>query len=127
MTMSLIRWVYLFIAAFSEIWWTYSLKYLDIKKIIDTPVKLYFTAPANAKLLVPPLGYVLFGLTNIFFFSLAMKEIPTAIAFTVWVAISIIGLKLMDVFVFKASSFNATDFFFYALIIIGIVGLKKNI
>lgn len=91
-----------------------------------TPVKLYFTEPANAKILVPPLGYVLFGLTNIFFFSLAMKEIPTAVAFAVWVAISIVGLKLMDVFVFKASSISTTDFFFYALIIIGIIGIKKN-
>lgn len=126
MTVPLIRWVYLFIAAFSEIWWTYSLKYVDMKKIIDTPVKLYFAEPVNAKILLPPLGYVLFGLTNIFFFSLAMKEIPVAVAFAVWVAISIVGLKLMDVFIFKTSSFNITDFFFYALIVIGILGIKKN-
>ena len=127
MTLSLVRWMYLLIAALAEVWWTYSLKYIDLKKIWATPVKLYFSEPVNAKLLMPPLGYVLFGITNIFFFSLAMKQIPTDVAFTVWVAFSIIGLKLMDVFVFKASSLNTTDFFFYALIIIGIVGLKKNI
>jgi quaternary ammonium compound-resistance protein SugE len=119
--------MYLFIAAISEVWWTYSLKYVDVRKILATPVKNYFEEPANARILAPALGYVLFGVGNIFFFSLAMKEIPTSVAFTVWVAISIIGLKLMDVFVFKASSFSNTDFFFYALIIIGILGLKKTI
>jgi quaternary ammonium compound-resistance protein SugE len=127
MTMSLIRWMYLFIAAISEVWWTYSLKYVDVRKILATPVKNYFEEPSNTRILAPALGYVLFGVGNIFFFSLAMKEIPTSVAFTVWVAISIIGLKLMDVFVFKASSFSNTDFFFYALIIIGILGLKKTI
>lgn len=125
--MSLLRWMYLFIAAISEVWWTYSLKYIDMKKILSTPVKLYFIEPQYAKFLLPVLGYILFGIGNIVFFSLAMKEIPTAVAFTVWVAMSIVGLKLMDVFVFKASSFNANDFFFYALIIIGILGLKKTI
>jgi hypothetical protein len=33
----------------------------------------------------------------------------------------------MDVFVFKAFSYNNTDLFYYALIIIGIIGLKKTI
>jgi multidrug transporter EmrE-like cation transporter len=127
MTMSLIRWVYLLIAAISEVWWTYSLKYVDVKKIISTPVKSYFTDPGNTKILAPAIGYLLFGVGNIFFFALAMKEIPTAVAFTVWVAMSIIGLKIMDVLVFKASSICSTDFFFYALIIIGILGLKKTI
>lgn len=127
MSVTLLRWTYLFIAAISEVWWTYSLKYIDIKKIFATPVKQYFLVPENTKLLAPVLGYILFGIGNIFFFSLAMKEIPTAVAFTVWVAISIIGLKLMDVFVFKASQLSHSDFIFYALIIIGILGLKKDI
>jgi quaternary ammonium compound-resistance protein SugE len=127
LTMSLLRWFYLFIAAVAEIWWTYSLKYIDMKKIFATPVKQYFIEPQNTKILAPALGYILFGVCNIFFFSLAMKEIPTSVAFTVWVAISIVGLKLMDVLVFKASSFNNADFFFYALIIIGILGLKKTV
>jgi quaternary ammonium compound-resistance protein SugE len=126
MTMSLIRWMYLFIAAISEVWWTYSLKYVDVKKIISTPVSSYFSDPGNTRILAPALGYFLFGIGNIIFFSLAMKQIPTAVAFTVWVAMSIIGLKIMDVFVFKASSFDMKDFFFYALIIIGIIGLKKT-
>jgi quaternary ammonium compound-resistance protein SugE len=127
MTMSLVRWMYLLIAAISEVWWTYSLKYVEPKKILSTPVREYFLEPSSAKILAPALGYVLFGVSNIFFFSLAMKEIPTSVAFTVWVAMSIVGLKLMDVFVFQASSLDHKDFFFYALIIIGIIGLKKTI
>lgn len=127
MTMSLIRWMYLLIAAISEVWWTYSLKYVDVKKIISTPVRLYFVDPGNTRILAPALGYILFGIGNIFFFSLAMKQIPTSVAFTVWVAMSIVGLKIMDVLVFKASTFDAKDFIFYALIIIGILGLKKTI
>ena len=127
MTMSLVRWMYLFIAAISEVWWTYSLKYVEPKKILSTPIRQYFSEPSDTKILAPAFGYILFGIGNIFFFSLAMKEIPTSVAFTVWVAMSIVGLKFMDVFVFKASQISTTDFFFYALIIIGIIGLKKTI
>jgi quaternary ammonium compound-resistance protein SugE len=123
--MATIRWIYLVIAALSEVWWTYSLKYIDLKKIFSTPVKLYFTDFDKARIIAPVLGYILFGVGNIIFFSLAMKQIPTSVAFSAWVAISIIGLKLMDVFVFKASSFSHTDFIYYALIIIGILGLKR--
>ncbi len=126
MTMSLVRWIYLLIAAISEVWWTYSLKYIDLKKIFSTPVKSYFVEPQHTRILAPALGYLLFGICNIFFFSLAMKEIPTAIAFTVWVAMSIVGLKIMDVWVFKASSFSNIDLLYYALIIIGILGLKRG-
>ncbi len=126
MTMTLIRWTYLFIAAFSEVWWTYSLKYVDLRKIIATPVKLYFTEPVHTRILAPAIGYLLFGIGNIFFFSLAMKEIPISVALSVWVAITLVGLKLMDVFVFKASTFSTRDYFFYTLLIIGILGLKKT-
>ena len=81
--MSRIRWAYLFIAAISEIWWTYSFKYVDVKKIISTPIKLYFVEPEYVRILAPAIGYILFGIGYIYFFSLAMKEIPMAVAFTV--------------------------------------------
>lgn len=125
--MSLLRWTYLFIASISEVWWTYSLKYIDLKKIFSTPIRYYFTDPVHFKILAPVAGYILFGVGNIIFFSLAMKKIPTSVAFTSWMAISIVGLKLMDVLVFKASSFNKSDMLFYALILIGIIGLKKGL
>jgi quaternary ammonium compound-resistance protein SugE len=125
--MTILRWTYLLIAALSEVWWTYSLKYINLKKIFSTPLRYYFEDATQVKILAPVAGYILFGVGNIIFFSLAMKGIPTSIAFTTWMAFSIVGLKLMDVFVFKASSFHITDVIFYAFIVIGIIGLKKNI
>jgi quaternary ammonium compound-resistance protein SugE len=36
--------------------------------------------------LLPFIGYILFGLANIYLFSLAIKALPTATAFAVWTA-----------------------------------------
>ena len=47
-------------------------------------------------MLVPFVGYILFGLANIYLFSLAIKQIPTATAFAVWTAITLIFIKIAE-------------------------------
>jgi quaternary ammonium compound-resistance protein SugE len=123
--MKLNYWFYLTIAAIFEVCWTYSLKYMDLKKINTLSFKLLFT-PYQSSIIGPIAGYILFGLGNIFFFSLAMKVIPPSIAFAVWMAITLIGLKCTDTFFFK-ESFSILDTFYILLIIIGIIGLNRKI
>lgn len=74
--------------------------------------------------IVSPLaGYVLFGLANVYFFSLALKQIPTATAFAVWTGSSIVLIKLAGT-VFFRESVSWQEIFFMLLIMCGIMGLK---
>ncbi len=51
----------------------------------------------------PLAGYLLFGLANVYFFSLAIKQIPTATAFAVWTGVSLVLIKLADSVFFHES------------------------
>lgn len=118
-------WVYLFIASVFEIAWTFSLKFLDLKKIGAIRWSAFFGNRQNLLVLAPLLGYIVFGLANVCFFSLSMKQIPTATALAVWMGIALIGVKLVDISVFK-EPWNPAQFFYMALILAGIIGLKKG-
>lgn len=118
-------WIYLMIAALFEICWTYSLKFLSIKKIKAIPWLHFFNNKENALTLCPLLGYIVFGLCNILFFSMAMKQIPAATALAVWMGMTLVGVKLLDIGLFK-QPYDLYQFFYIALIIIGIVGLKRS-
>lgn len=71
---------------------------MDVKKIISTPIKLYFVEPEYIRILAPAIGYILFGIGNIYFLSLPWKKYQRLLHLPL-AAISIVGLKLMDVFV----------------------------
>jgi quaternary ammonium compound-resistance protein SugE len=73
--------------------------------------------------LLPLIGYVLFGLANIYFFSNAIKHIPMAMAFAVWTATTLVFLKISEVAVFH-QRISWAEIFFMLLIMIGILGLK---
>ena len=119
------HWLYLIIASVLEIGWTFSLKFIsfsDLKKISGR--NLFSDFNSNFIIILPFLGYVFFGIGNIYFFSLAMKQIPASTAFAVWMAVALAGMKLLEVLVFKAS-ISATDLFCFVLLIIAIIGIKK--
>ncbi|MBC7936581.1 MAG: hypothetical protein H7Y86_14620 [Rhizobacter sp.] len=118
-------WIYLFIASLFEIAWTYSLKLLDMRKVGDIKWLYFFNNPAGLIVLLPLLGYIFFGLANIICFSAAIKSIPAATAFSVWMGITLIGLKIVDISIFK-QPYHLSQFFFIALILVGIVGLKES-
>ena len=116
------QWIYIFIAACMETCWTYSLKYLEFRKI---PNLRFSTLLESEGLMiwVPLAGYIVFGIGNIYFFSMAMKQIPTATAFAVWTSVSIVLIKISEVVITK-SSISYQEIFFLTLTVAGIIGLK---
>ncbi len=118
-------WLYLFIASIFEIAWTFSLKFLDVKKVLAIPWLHFFGTRNNFFVLAPLLGYIFFGIANIIFFSVALKHIPAATAMAVWLGTALVGVKLVDIIAYK-QPYNFQQFIYFALIIIGIVGLKRD-
>lgn len=119
----MIAWVYLFIASCMEVCWIYSLKMLDIKRIGQIKVATVFTDSAPWQALMPLLGYIAFGVANIYFFSQSMKTIPASTAFAVWMGLALIFSKAVGILVFK-EAFNTQQLVFTAVVLVGIVGLK---
>ncbi len=119
----MIYWLYIVIAAAFEACWIYSLKFLNMKAISGIRVSTMVSDKDPWKTLLPLAGYIAFGLSNIYFFSMAMKGIPASTAFAVWMALALIFSKLMDVFVFN-EAYNLQQLFFTGVVLVGIVGLK---
>lgn len=120
-----IHWFYLFIAALLETAWTYSIKFLTFKDVLTLRLGNFYTPDKGLPILIPFLGYIFFGIGNIYFFSLAMKTIPTAIAFAVWTSLTLILIKMTDTFFFH-QKLSFTEVFYTILIVIGIIGLKTS-
>ncbi len=120
------QWLYLFIASLFEVGWIFSLKKLsfaEIKKISFQAISQHPTD--NFIILLPLLGYIGFGLANIYFFSLAMKQIPASTAFAIWMALTLVGVKLIEVIFYK-EAIKPLDYVFLALLAVAIIGLKKS-
>ena len=115
-------WIYLIFAATLETCWMFSLKFLAFSKFKLLTFQNFITSE-GLSIWLPLAGYILFGIANVYFFSLAMKTIPSAIAFTIWTAMSITFIKIVEVTFFKGTV-SALEIFFLAMILIGIVGLK---
>lgn len=118
-------WIYLFGAALFQVGWMFSLKLLSFKKIGAIQWASFFQNTAGVSSLIPLLAYIVFGAVNVYLFALAMKQISTSVAFAVWTAASLVGVKLVEVFFYK-EQYAAKDFLFLTLIVIGIIGLKKG-
>ena len=118
------HWLYLLTASLLEVCWTYSLKALNMQKIRDVEWAQSFAQPAHLAPVLPLVAYVAFGLGNVIFLSMAMRHIPTATAYAAWMALAVIGLKIVDVFVLK-QSFSLMHLFYTSLIVIGVIGLKR--
>ncbi|MDI9877750.1 DMT family transporter [Flectobacillus rivi] len=118
------QWIYLLIAAVFEAAWAFSLKYLDFQKIKTIQWDAIFSM--NTWVLISPLlGYIFFGIGNIYFFALALKMLPTAVAMAVWTALALVFIKLADVFILH-EKWVWQEIGWIALIAIGIVGLKTS-
>jgi len=115
-------WFYLILAAGLEACWMFSLKYLSFSKFKILTLD-NFTKSEGLSIWLPLAGYIIFGIANTYYFSLAMKNIPTAIAFTIWTAISIIFIKGVEVVYFH-NKISALEIGFLLIILIGIIGLK---
>ena len=118
-------WIYLIIASLFEIAWTLCLKFMSVPRFKTIGWGRFFSHPENWRILAPFAGYVVFGVGNVLFFSLAMKQIPASVALAVWMGFTIIGIKLIEIYFFKDAA-NFYQFLYMSLILVGIVGLKQT-
>jgi quaternary ammonium compound-resistance protein SugE len=118
-------WLSLFIASLFQVAWTLSLKFLDFKKLQQADWGNFFSRTENFILVLPLLGYIVFGLLNSYFFSIAMKSIPASTAMAVWLGMAVIGIKIADVAFFK-EFLPGIQLLYVLLILIGVIGLKMS-
>ena len=107
-----------------EVCWTYSLKALNMQRIKEIDWMHTFAQPVVLLPLLPLLAYVALGLANVVFLSMAMKSIPTATAYSAWMALAVVGIKLVDTLYLK-QPFSWLSIFYTSLIIIGVLGLRR--
>lgn len=115
-------WIYIIIAAIIEAAWTYSVKFFKLSDFKLLSWGNFYTAQ-GLLILWPITGYIVFGAANAWFFSMAIKHIPTAMAFAAWTGASIICIKLADSFIFHQPT-SWPEIFFMLMIMGGIMGLK---
>lgn len=108
-----------------EVCWTYSLKALNMQRVKEVAWLHTFSQPAVLLPVVPLLGYIAFGLANVVFLSQAMRAIPTATAYSAWMALAVVGIKLVDVLYLK-QPLSWMSVFYTSLIIIGVLGLRQS-
>jgi quaternary ammonium compound-resistance protein SugE len=118
-----LAWLFLVLAATCETAWTFCLKFMKFSDLKILSFTNFYKWHGGLPALLPFVGYVLFGAANIYFFSTAIKQIPTAMAFAVWTAITLIFLKIAETSFFH-QRISVAEMFFMLLIMIGIMGLK---
>ena len=118
-------WIYLLIASLFEICWTFCLKFMSVPKLKTIKWSSFFAYRAHWEILMPFAGYIVFGIGNIIFFSMSMKQIPATTALAAWMGLTLIGTRLAEVWFFRQPA-NLYQFLYMTLIIIGIVGLKQT-
>lgn len=118
-------WVWLIAAAVMEICWLICVKFLNIKSIRSINWSLFFQESEGIKVLMPLIGYLVFGLLNVVFITLAMRTIPMSIAFGVWMSMALIGSSLIDSFYFKLD-LSQIQWIGLLLIVIGVLSLKLS-
>ncbi|MDB4904346.1 MAG: hypothetical protein JWQ63_3627 [Mucilaginibacter sp.] len=116
-------WLYLILAATCETAWTFCLKFMKFSDLKTLRFINFYRWQGGLPVLIPFIGYILFGLANIYLFSLAIKQLPTAISFAVWTATTLIFIKIAELIFFK-QNISFVEIFFMLLIMAGILGLK---
>ena len=108
-----------------EVCWNYSLKYTSVAKIKTIDWSQFFANSAGVATLLPAIGYVAFGVANVFFFSKALNVIPASTAFAIWMGMALVGIKIVDTLVLK-EAFQWAHVFYIGCILVGIIGLKRT-
>ena len=116
-------WIYLIIAAAFEAAWTFSLKLMKFSDLKALRWNSVLSIQQGLPVWLPFAGYVLFGIGNIYFFSLAIKLVSPAIAYAVWTAITLILIKVCEMTLFD-QKLSWQEFFCMLLIMTGIMGLN---
>ena len=116
-------WLYIVIAAAFEAAWTFSVKFMKFSEIKNLRFATFYKMSGGLPVILPILGYIVFGVCNIYFFSLAIKQLPTATAYAVWTGIGAVGTVLVGILVFKEPA-TFLRLLFITTLIGSIIGLK---
>jgi len=119
----ILAWIYLLLAALCETAWTFCLKFMKFSDLKTLRFTNFYNWHSGLPILLPFLGYIVFGLLNIWLFSMAIKQIPTAVAFAVWTAATLTFLKIVELTYFH-QRISIAEVFFMLMIMVGILGLK---
>jgi len=117
-----VAWIFLIIAAAFEAAWTFSLKLMKFSQLKTLKWNTFYLS-SGLFIWLPFAGYIFFGLGNIYFFSLAIKNVPTAVAYAVWTAVTLVLIKVSEI-TFMQQRISYHEIFFMLLIMAGIIGLK---
>jgi quaternary ammonium compound-resistance protein SugE len=118
-----LAWLYLIIAAVFEAAWTFSLKFMKFSDLKALRLQSALSLQHGLPVWLPFAGYILFGVGNIYFFSLAIKLVPTAVAYAVWTAVTLVLIKVAEIALLN-QKLSWAEVFFMLLIMTGIMGLK---
>ena len=116
-------WLYIVIAATFEAAWTFCLKFMKFSDLKTLSAATFYKPDGGLFIIVPFVGYVLFGVGNIYFFSLAIKVLPTATAYAVWTAVTLVLIKIIEV-KFLHDKISPIELLCITMIMAGILGLK---
>ncbi len=76
--------------------------------------------------MLPLSTYVVFGILNMTFLTIALKSISLAISYAVWMGLALLLQTLIDIFLFK-EKISLKQLGFLCLILIGIIGLQLSV
>lgn len=116
-------WIFIIVAAAFEAAWTFSLKLMKFSALKALRWNTFYNPHTGLPVILPFAGYILFGIGNIYFFSLAIKSIPTATAYAVWTGVTLVLIKLSEV-LFTNQRLSWPEVLFMLLIMTGVLGLK---
>ena|SRR5690625_2338349 len=101
-------WVYLILAGVIEVVWALSLKYADgFTKLWPSVVSLVSIA------------------LSMFLLSMAMRELPVGLSYGIFVGMGAIGAMVLGIILFDEPA-NPSSFFFLALLLASLVGLRMT-
>lgn len=103
-----IYWIVLFLAAFVEVGWALSMKWVAMQ-----PGWMSFTTAA------------VLTVVNMVMLSFAMRGIPVGTAYAVWTGLGATGVTLLGILWFNDPA-TLTRFIFIGLIVAGVAGLKLS-
>jgi quaternary ammonium compound-resistance protein SugE len=119
-------WISLFLASLCETLWASSLKFLNFRRI---QIRLKRDGLFSRKFgiaMLPLSTYVVFGILNMTFLTIALKSISLAISYAVWMGLALLLQTLIDIFLFK-EKISLKQLGFLCLILIGIIGLQLSV
>jgi quaternary ammonium compound-resistance protein SugE len=123
MNQNALSWLFLLGAAVCQMAWVYSLKLIRVADLKTLHWNTLYQLNEGLSVLGPWIAYVVFGIANSVLLGMALRTIPTTTAFAVWMASSLVMIKLVDVVWFK-EGWSFSELFFILLITVGIIGLK---